>query len=155
MFSRTRRGVTHLGVRSDTSRAMSLDSSNSLKFFLEDLDARLEARGHGVHAITKPSVVVVHVGLHVREVGGDSFFKSSSRLGLFGLPQHQLSEHVLDLILLDLSFGFRLRGISAGSSLGGRTSVGHLGDGEEQAALEVVGKVPDQLVAEVGVLEGG
>ena len=74
MFSRTRRGVTHLGVRSDTSRAMSLDSSNSLKFFLEDLDARLEARGHGVHAITKPSVVVVHVGLHVREVGGDSFF---------------------------------------------------------------------------------
>ena len=33
--------------------------------------------------------------------------------------------------------------------------MGHLGDGEEQAALEVVGKVPDQLVAEVGVLEGG
>ena len=30
----------------------------------------------------------------------------------------------------------------------------HPGDGEEQAALEVVGKVPDQLVAEVGVLAG-
>ena len=71
------------------------------------------------------------------------------------MPQHQLSEHVLDLILLDLSFGFRLRRISTGSSLGGRTSVSHPGDGEEQAALEVVGKVPDQLDAEVGVLEGG
>ena len=32
--------------------------------------------------------------------------------------------------------------------------MGHLGDGEEQAALEVVGKVPDQLDAEVGVLAG-